>query len=478
MEKKTFYITTTLPYVNDRPHIGHALEVIQADTLARYKRLTGYDVFLNFGTDEHGQKILTSSQSAGQEPQIFADFYAETFKGLRESLSFSYDKFIRTTDPDHKLAAQEMWRRCAANGDIYTKNYSVKYCVGCEMEKTDSELADNRCPIHPSMEIEIHDEENYFFAFSKYTDQLLTLWNTDGFVVPDHRLNELRALVQEKGLQDFSISRLASKMSWGVPVPDDPGHVMYVWFDALVNYISTLGWPNDEQNFNKFWTREKNCVQFAGKDQMRPQAAMWQAILLSAGLPTTGQICIHGFINVDGQKMSKSVGNVIDPLSLVSEYGTDALRYHLLRHTHPFEDSDMNMEKFHELYTAHLVNGLGNLTARILTLSGQYCESPSETPTVYLERELGTEFDEYRFDHAMDKIWDKIGELDTFITETEPFKIVKNDLEQGKHLISSSVKNLAEIAKLLAPFMPSTSSTILQHILENKKPITPIFPRI
>ena len=477
-QKKPFYITTTLPYVNDRPHIGHALEFVQADALARYRRLTGHDVFLNFGTDEHGQKILTDAQSARQDPQDFADFYSETFRGMREVLDFSFDRFVRTTDPDHKLAAQEMWRRCLANGDIYKKNYSVKYCVGCEMEKTDSELTDGRCPLHPNQELEIRDEKNYFFSFSKYADQLLRLWNTGDFVVPDYRLNELRALVAEHGLQDFSISRLASKMPWGVPVPDDPEHTMYVWFDALTNYVSTLGWPDDDQNFSKFWTGQQNCVQLAGKDQVRQQAAMWQAMLLSAGLPTTGQILIHGFINVDGQKMSKSVGNVIDPLSLVEKYGTDALRYYLLRHVHPFEDSDMSFDKFHELYTAHLVNGLGNLTSRILTLSEQYCDTPPTPPTIDLTESLGIELDNYRFDQALDNIWNQIAELDTFITDTEPFRVVKNDLEKGKDLITVAVTRLATIAQLLAPFMPTTSATMLQYIANNHKPTAPIFPRL
>ena len=245
---KPFYITTTLPYVNADPHIGFAFELVSADIIARYKKLQGHEVFFNTGTDEHGVKVYRKAMEEGKEPQSYVDEYAEKYRALITALGISSDiHFIRTTDQVHKKAAQELWRRCAAAGDIYKKKYKIKYCVGCELEKTESELQNSRCPVHPNLELEIRDEENYFFRLSKYQERLLTLYGEQGdFVVPAFRLNEIRALIKEKGLEDFSISRLKSKMPWGVPVPDDETQVMYVWFDALVSYISTLGWPADE----------------------------------------------------------------------------------------------------------------------------------------------------------------------------------------------------------------------------------------
>ncbi|MBV22354.1 MAG: methionine--tRNA ligase, partial [Parcubacteria group bacterium] len=341
---KNFYLTTTLPYVNADPHVGHALEFVTADIIARYRRLIGDEVFFNTGTDEYGQKVYTKTLEEKKDPQKYVDEYAEKFKKLKDTLNLSYDNFIRTTDEHHKMAAQEFWKRSIANGDIEKKLYKSKYCAGCELEKTDSDLVDGCCPEHREQEIQIIEEENYFFKFSKYQKPLLELYKKNPqFVIPDFRFNEIKRFV-ERGLEDFSISRLKSKMPWGVPVPDDDEHVMYVWFDALVNYISAIGWPDDLKKFEKWWP----VTQFAGKDQVRQQAAMWQAMLMSVGLPLSKQIVIHGFITVDNGKMSKSVGNVISPDDLVAEYGVDALRYYLVRHVHPFEDSDFTMEKFKE----------------------------------------------------------------------------------------------------------------------------------
>ncbi len=277
---KPFYITTTIPYVNAAPHIGFALEITQADAIARYKRLMGYDVFFNFGSDEHGQKIWQNAVDAGVSPQAYTDEYAEKFKALKDKLNLTYDVFIRTTDSKHKAAAQEIWKRCLAKGDIYKKNYEVKYCIGCELEKTDSELVEGKCPLHTNKPLELRSEENYFFKLSAYQDKLKELYTRTDFVIPDFRLNEIRSLIDTTGLQDFSISRLKSKMPWGVPVPDDDTQVMYVWFDALVNYISTLDWPQDEAKFTQYWNGTVACIQVAGKDQVRQQACMWQAMLM------------------------------------------------------------------------------------------------------------------------------------------------------------------------------------------------------
>lgn len=478
---KPFYITTTLPYVNADPHIGFALEIVQADVLARYHALRGDEVFFNTGTDEHGIKIHRKAHDLGKDTQSYTDEYAEKFRALKEKLHLFPDlHFIRTTDPKHKAAAQEFWKRCAMSGDIYKKNYSVKYCVGCELEKTDSELQNNRCPIHPTLDIELISEENYFFRFSKYQVPLLDLYaRRPDLVVPDFRFNEIRAFVAA-GLEDFSISRLKSKMPWGVPVPGDDTQVMYVWFDALINYISTLGWPEDEANLEKFWgiIPSPKALQVAGKDNIRQQAAMWQAMLISANLPSTRQIVIHGFITSGGQKMSKSLGNVIDPYVIVDEYGVDALRLFLLRHIHPFEDSDFTMDKFRESYNADLANGLGNLAARILTLAQANLPAAITRPDAEdFPKEYVDALDRYDYNAATDYVWQLIGQLDKELTDTKPFAVVKERPDEGRVMIASMATRLYSIARLLQALLPSTSDVLKAAILANKKPEN-LFPRL
>ena len=471
------YITTTLPYVNADPHIGFALEVVQADILARYWASQGHEVFFNTGTDEHGVKILRKAQEQSIEPQQYVDEWAAKFRMLKEKLDLFPDlHFVRTTDPHHEAAAQEFWRRCAAAGDIYKKNYQVKYCVGCELEKTESELQSGRCPLHPNLDIETIDEENYFIRFSRYEKPLLDLYaRYPDFVVPEQRFNEIRAFVG-RGLEDFSISRLASKMPWGVPVPGDPQQVMYVWFDALVNYISTLGWPEDTAQFEEFWGTDHSphAVQVAGKDNLRQQSAMWQAMLMAASLPPTRRIFIHGFITSGGQKMSKSLGNVIDPYALVQEYGADALRFFLTRHISPFEDSDFTMERFKEAYNADLANGLGNQAARIMKLAQDNLDGPVElsAESLQLQKSFCDHLDRYDFNAAAALVWEHIAKADAFIQEKKPFSLVKADetREEGKQIIGKLVGHLAMIATHLAPIMPETAAKIMTAIKENKKP--------
>jgi methionyl-tRNA synthetase len=464
-------LTTTLPYVNADPHIGFALEIVQADVVARYRRLRGDEVFFNTGTDEHGVKIYRKALEAGKDPQAYVDEYASRFGLLKEKLDLSYDAFIRTTDAHHKAAAQEFWKRCEASGDIYKKAYRVKYCVGCELEKTDSELVDGKCPVHPNLDLEFIDEENYYFRFSAYRTKLLAFYKVrSDFVVPDYRFNEIKSFV-ERGLEDFSISRLKEKMPWGVPVPNDPDHVMYVWFDALVNYISTLGWPDEK--YAEWWP----SIQFAGKDNLRQQSAMWQAMLMSAGIEPSKQILIHGFITSGGQKMSKSLGNVINPITVVDMFGTDALRYFLLRHIHPFEDSDFTMERFHEAYTANLVNGLGNLVSRVMKMAETHLEVPIQPKTFDWTHTTVMPLEAYEFNSALDYIWAEIGKLDLRMTEDAPFKLIKTEPEKAKQIIRELVEGVHEVGCLLAPHLPSTSKKIVDAVLANKKPEN-MFPRI
>lgn len=482
---KPFYITTTLPYVNADPHIGFALEIMQADCIARYRALLGDDVFFNTGTDEHGIKIYRKAQEEGKDVQAYVDEYASKFKLLKEKLDLYPDlHFIRTTDAHHKAAAQEFWRRCAASGDIYKKNYQVKYCVGCELEKTDSELENGKCPLHPTLEIELIDEENYFFALSKYQKSLLDLYaRRPDLVVPDFRFNEIKAFVAMR-LEDFSISRLKSKMPWGVPVPDDDSQVMYVWFDALVNYISTLGWPEDEKNVEKFWgiIPSPKALQIAGKDQIRQQAAMWQAMLISANLPSARQIVIHGFITVNGKKMSKSLGNVINPYVLVEEYGIDAVRLFLLRHIHPFEDSDFTLEKFKESYNADLANGLGNQVARIMKLAMDNLPGPvsisDEQKT--LQPPFKAHLDAYNYNAACDLIWEHIAKVDAYIQEKKPFTLVKSEnaseKAEGIEIITKLVGHVVMLATHLEPIIPATAAKMKEAVAKNTMPEA-LFPR-
>lgn len=483
--EKSIYITTTLPYVNSDPHIGFALEIVQADILARYYREKGYNVFFNTGTDEHGQKIFEKAKELGEDTQAYTDRFAKKFDALKQSLNLSYNNFIRTTDEHHKAAAQVFWKKCLDAGDIYKKNYKVKYCVGCELEKTDSELVDGKCSIHPNKELEIREEENYFFKFSKYQKKLLELYKKHpDFVVPESRLHEIKTFV-EGGLEDFSISRLKAKMPWGVPVPDDPDQVMYVWFDALVNYISALGWPKNADSFAKWWP----AMQFAGKDNLRQQSAMWQAMLMSADLPPSRRIIIHGFITSGGMKMSKSLGNVVNPFDIVSKYGTDALRYYLSREVTPFEDGDFTEERFREVYNANLANGLGNLVSRIikmaenggivLDISDKNDKPRKETET--LMKSYKKEMENYNFKGAMDAIWGIIGWMDKNIQGNQPFKKIKSenqvDVENAKKEIYLLLKDLRDISEMLKIFMPETSEKI-KEALDKNKIESPLFLRL
>lgn len=481
---KNFYITTTLPYVNADPHIGFALEIVKADVIARLRRARGDAVVFNTGTDEHGVKIWRKALDEKKNPQAYVDEYAAKFDRLKAALNLSYTHFIRTTDPHHKAAAQEFWRRCDAAGDIYKKNYHVKYCVGCELEKTESELEDGKCPIHPNLELELIDEENYFFRFSRYQEPLLGLYAPSArFVVPEHRLNEIRRFVSD-GLQDFSISRLKSKMPWGVDVPGDAEHVMYVWFDALVNYISTLGWPEDEKNFGAFWPG----MQIAGKDNLRQQSAMWQAMLMSAGIANSRQILIQGFVTVDGQKMSKSLGNVVDPFTLVDKYGTDPVRYYLLREIPAYEDGDFSYEKFEARYNGDLANGLGNLVARAATLGEKVSPMPVATDQniaqeVARVREVYEKTcEEFRFNEALAAVWELIAAADKYINDTKPWTL-KDDPAALRKIIANAGVLIDAVRELVAPFIPETADKIREQIAVDGGTVTikkggNLFPRL
>lgn len=477
MAGKPFYLTTTLPYVNADPHIGFALEIVHADIVARYRRLMGQEVFFTTGTDEHGQKIFQKAQEEGRDVKEYVDHYAGRFNELKKALDLSNDTFIRTTNPKHIEGAQELWRRCEVKGDIYKKKYKGLYCVGDEMFLKETDLVDGKCPSHPNMEPVEIEEENYFFKLTNYQKDLEEYLSKPGVILPEWRRQEALNFVK-KGLEDFSISREKARMSWGISVPGDEAQVMYVWFDALTNYISTLGWPNDpEGNFKKFW-QDGEVVQMAGKDQVRFQSIMWQAMLMSGGVKTTDKVVYHGFITSGGQKMSKSLGNVIEPFALLEEYGTDAVRYFLARHMHPFEDSDFTLERFKESYNADLANGLGNAVARIMNLAQTNLEESVKTPELFAfdQPQFVEHMQRYEINMAIAHPVSLIVALDEFVTRKEPFKVIKTDPEKGKQIITNGVLDLWALAKHLEPIMPETVQKILKAIEQNKKPEN-LFPR-
>ena len=476
---KNFYITTTLPYINSAPHIGFAAEIIKADVIARYQAQRGANVFFNTGTDEHGLKIFQKAEEMGLDVQEYCDLYSAKFRPLKEKLNLSYNKFIRTTDTYHMAAAQEFWRRCDASGDIYKKSYQVKYCVGCEMEKTDSEIVNGRCPLHPNLDLEIIDEENYFFRFSKYQEKLLALYkNNPEFILPSSRLKEISTFVSS-GLQDFSISRIKEKMPHGISVPGDDNQVMYVWFDALVDYVSTLGWPDESGDFKKYWPGMQVC----GKDNLRPQAAMWQAMLMSAGLPNSKQILVFGFLTANGQKMSKSLGNTVDPYELADKYGADAVRYYLLAEMSPFEDGDYSEEKFQGRYNSDLANGLGNLTARISNLlekneiKTELKVDLKDSAIKETVKNFEASFKAYRFNEALQLLWENIKDCDESLSQKTPWKMT--DKKEIETVLKPLAQTILNVAYLLEPFLPLAAQTIqAQFSAAQIKKGESLFPRL
>ena len=495
---KSFFLTTTLPYVNAPLHMGHALEFVRADTIARYKKQQGFDVYFNTGTDEHGMKIYEKAKENGMEVKDFVDQAFEAFKSQIKMFGVSEGiHFIRTTDESHIKAVQEFWKRVQNNGYIYKKVYEAKYCVGCESEKTDSELVNGECPHHPGQEIKLINEENYFFKYSQFGDKLLKFYDEHpNFVCPDFRLNEIKNFVKG-GLIDFSISRLREKMPWGIPVPGDSEQVIYVWFDALVNYISTLGWPEEkektpsafgisplaggeeyESNFQKYWVNG-NPTQYCGKDNTRFQAAMWQAMLMAADVPNSHQIVVNGFITaLGGVRMSKSLGNGVDPKEIVDIYGTDALRYFLLREVGSFEDSPFTMERFLDAYNAGLANGLGNLTSRIMTMSVSYgIKLTEEELDINYYGEVKEDLENFDIHKFMNFIWGCMSSLDVYIGENEPFKKIKINKEEAEKDVHYLLLHLYKAALAIEPMLPETSKKIQDLIKQNKKPEQPLFLR-
>lgn len=475
-----FYITTAIAYANGAPHIGHAFEFVTADVHARFAKQHGETYFVT-GMDEHGQKIQEKAKEQGVPVQEFVDTYAKKFQELDAELGVEYDFFVRTSDKEkHYIGAQALWNTLAEKGDLEKRTYSALYCVGCEEFKTEKELNEQgECPIHLK-KVEVVEEENWFFKLSKYTEEIKKKIQSDELkIYPESRKNEILALC-ERGLEDVSFSRPKSKVSWGIPVPGDDDQVMYVWCDALSNYITAIGYGTDSFR-SSLW---ENVTHVIGKDILRFHAAIWPGMLLSAELPLPKRILVHGHITSGGQKMSKSLGNVIDPQSVIDmfrpvaqETAGEAARFILLHEVPSFEDGDITVESIKTAYTAYLVNGVGNLTSRIMKLASTHLD-----PLDIMEHDFDPNFVSLlqSFDafQAARFVMRSVQSLDQFIQETEAFKVVKVDEEKGKALIKEYVIPLNHVAHMLSLFMPKTAEAIRECIRENKMPEKPLFARL
>jgi methionyl-tRNA synthetase len=471
---KKFYITTSIPYTNAAPHIGFAFEIIQADVVARYQRSLGRDVYFLTGTDKHGLKTLRAAEAAGKKVLEFADEVSGKFRDLAEVLHISNDDFIRTTDEKRHLpAVYRLWEAFEKKGDIYKKRYKGFYCPGCEAFKTEKELQDGKCVIHQKP-IEEIEEENYFFKLSKYLPNIKeAIESGELCIIPEGKKNEVLGMI-EQGLDDVSFSRSKEKY-WSWAVPGDESQVFYVWQDALPNYISAIGYADDEKKFNTYWPANVHCI---GKDIIKFHAIYWPAMLMSADLAIPESLFVHGFINVDGQKMSKSLGNVVDPFELVKKYGVDAVRYYLLREITPTEDGDFTYEKFEARYNSDLAGGIGNLLARTITLSNKDNFILTKPQSVITEAIAKTQqgyqeaLEEYRFNDALKSIWELITVCDKHINENKPWE----GKENASQVVSDILVALNAISDLLAPFLPETSLK-MKRVLETKTSEI-LFPRL
>lgn len=470
-----FYITNSIPYVNASPHIGHALEFIQSDVINRYHRLLGDNVCYLCGSDENAIKNVQAAEKAGQDIQQFIDEHAAEFQKLARALNIHFDIFQKGSSENHHKASQKLWELCAENGDIYKKSYKGLYCVGCEQFYTPNELNEKgECFEHPGKPLEEVEEENYFFKLSNYQDKLLKLTESGEYqIVPEFRKNEIISFIKS-GLQDFSISRSNERAkNWGVPVPDDPSQRIYVWFDALNIYQSGIGFATDEETYRKWWPADLHVI---GKGIIRFHAIYWPAILLSAGLKTPKKLFVHEYFTVNGQKMSKSLGNVINPIEMVEKYGADALRYYCLAKISPFQDGDFSEEKLKEAYNADLANGLGNLVARVAKLAEKHnliCHP--ELVSGSLHETVKQALDGFKFNEALVEIWSWITKADQQMNETKPWEL---EGEKAEEVLEDLSKQIVGIATNLKPFLPETAEKILKQFTE---PITmrePLFPRI
>lgn len=459
---KKFYVATAIPYVNDKPHIGHAMDYMLADVAARYHRQLGDDVFFEVGTDEHGTKVAVKAREAGKDPKSYADGIVLAWYNFLKRLGISYTSFVRTTDPAHEKVAQLVWMQIKNAGHIYKSTYKGWYCVGCETFVTDREYTANNgiCPNH-NKPYEKLEEDNYYFKLSAFGEQIKQSLQAGEFkIVPEFRKREILQLI-ESGLEDVSISRPKKHLDWGVQVPDDHDHVMYVWFEAVLNYISVLGYP-EGADYKKFWPTD---LWVGGKDILRFHAAIFPAVLIALGQPLPKTLLVHGFVNADGTKMSKSIGNVIDPIEVIDAYGVDAFRYFFLRHIPTIDDGDFTWVKFETAYNNELANELGNLVQRVVSMITRYQNGllgGGDVQSRHDPEPFHEQMAALRFDRALEHIWLKIRELNVYLEEVKPWELAKKP-EEADHLqevLAHATSGLQQIAEMLVPFLPTTALAI------------------
>jgi methionyl-tRNA synthetase len=480
-------VTTAIPYVNGKPHIGFAQETILTDSLARYHRLKGEDVWFLTGTDENALKNVQAAEQEGIPTRELVERNAAHFYDLRTVLNLSFNDFIRTSaEPRHRAGVEKLWKACDQNGDIYKKAYRGLYCVGCEQFYTESELVNGLCPEHLTVPTLV-EEENYFFRLSRYADRLQELIASDQLqILPPKRKNEVLSFIRG-GLIDFSISRSRARAhGWGIPVPGDPDQVIYVWYDALGNYITALGYADDAPAYQRYWVHNPHRVHVIGKGVIRFHAVYWPAMLLSASVPLPTTIFVHDYVTISGSKIGKSLGNAVDPVGLVERYGTEALRYYLLREIPSTEDGDFTLERFLQAYNGDLAGKLGNLLNRVVSMVGRYYGGivPAPGPLEEVDRglletaqnlpgQVDAAMARFALDEALDAIWNLVGAANKYVADVEPWTLAKLRKSEGQtryagERLSTALYNLVEVLRLVAyhctPFLPATAESIAQQL--------------